>query len=215
MNAFAAKTHSLVTGVAAATELRMFPHAGATNAVNSVADPEACLSALAHCCDKDAFRILFSHFAPRIKAYLMRNGADAGTAEEVMQETMVNVWRKADQFDPSRASAATWIFTIARNRRIDRLRRERRPEFDPDDPAFIPDTEPDAYESLSLSRDGERLRRAVASLPEEQRRVLELAFFEEMSHAQVAEELDIPLGTVKSRIRLAFGKLRSELGDGE
>ena len=99
------------------------------------------VEAVAHARDRSAFASLFAYFAPRIKAYLMRGGADAGTAEEITQEAMIAVWRRADTFDPAQATVSTWVFTIARNKRIDLLRRERRADYDPDDPAFVPAAE--------------------------------------------------------------------------
>lgn len=163
--------------------------------------------------DRQAFQTLFEYFAPRVKAFLFKQGTTPEMAEEVVQETMVNVWRKSAQFDPARASASTWIFTIARNLRIDMLRKESRPAPDPDDPALVPDPEPAAHDEIARQQETDRLKSAVAALPQEQQEVLTLAFFEEKAHPQVAEELGIPLGTVKSRIRLAFRRIRSELGE--
>ena len=163
--------------------------------------------------DRQAFQTLFEYFAPRVKAFLFKQGTTPEMAEEVVQETMVNVWRKSAQFDPARASASTWIFTIARNLRIDMLRKENRPAPDLDDPALVPDPEPAAHDAIAREQEADRLKSAVAALPQEQQEVLELAFFQEKAHPQVAEELGIPLGTVKSRIRLAFRRIRSELGE--
>ncbi len=163
--------------------------------------------------DRSAFAALFEHFAPRINAFLQRQGSDPAQAEEVVQETMVNVWRKASLFDPARASASTWVFTIARNLRIDMIRKASRPEPDMMDPAFVPDADPPPEEIIVRNQTAGRLKDAVAKLPQAQQDVLRLAFFEEKAHPQVAEELDIPLGTVKSRIRLAFKSIRSEFGD--
>lgn len=171
----------------------------------------ACLEAVGRGRDRAAFAELFAHFAPRLKAFFMKAGAEAEAAEEVVQETMINVWRKAGQFDPSRASASTWIFTIARNMRIDLLRKARRPQPDPDDPAMVPDEPAQADEWLSAEEEAVELRAAVAELPEEQKHILHLAFFEEKSHGTIADELGLPLGTVKSRIRLAFKRIRSRL----
>ena len=126
---------------------------------------------------------------------------------------MLTVWRQAARFDRRKASASTWIFTIARNRRIDMIRRERRPNHDPRDPAPDEQAEPAADETLHSARQGHLLRRVIAALPEEQSTVLRLAFYEDKSHGAIAEALNLPLGTVKSRIRLAMGKLRSTLKD--
>ena len=163
--------------------------------------------------DRAAFRQLFDHFAPRLKAFVIRQGLDSQMAEEVTQEAMVRVWQKAPQFDPSKARASTWVFTIARNLRIDFLRKAYRPEPDPDDPALVPEAEPGGFARVAQAQDAERVRAALAALPDDQRVVLHLAFFEEKTHPEIAGQLDIPLGTVKSRIRLAFNRVRSELGE--
>jgi RNA polymerase sigma factor (sigma-70 family) len=161
--------------------------------------------------DRAAFATLFGHFGPRLKAYLLRLGADSGTAEELVQEVMLMVWRRADSFDPALAGAGTWIFTIARNKRIDTLRRERRPEYDPDDPALAPEPDVAADHRIEASQQSERLRRAIALLPDEQADLLRQAYFEDKPHSTIAAERGLALGTVKSRLRLALGRLRKEL----
>ncbi len=171
----------------------------------------AALSAVGASRDRAAFETLFRHFAPRIKAYLLRLGAGGPAAEELAQEAMLSVWRKAALFDPARASAATWIFTIARNLRIDALRRERRPEFDPADPAFVPDAGPPADAGLVRGQDEARLREAIGKLPPEQAKVVELSFFADKPHSAIARELGLPLGTVKSRLRLALNRIRGRM----
>lgn len=164
--------------------------------------------------DRAAFQSLFDHFAPRVKGYLMRLGAGSAVAEDLAQEAMLAVWRKAALFDPAKASAATWIFTIARNLRIDAIRRERRPELDPNDPALQPQAGEDADESMDRAKAEDRLRVALAGLPREQSEIIELSFLAEKPHSLIASELGLPLGTVKSRIRLAMARLRMALGDG-
>jgi RNA polymerase sigma factor (sigma-70 family) len=176
---------------------------------------DALLESVAQNRDRTAFKTLFDHFAPRLKGFVMRQGSDPHFAEEVVQETMVNVWRKARQFDSARASAATWIYTIARNMRIDLLRKINRPEPDMDDPALVPDPAPAAPENISKAQEAARLRAILSELPDEQQEVLRLAFFEEKPHGDVAAELGIPLGTVKSRIRLAVKRIRTEFGEDE
>lgn len=171
------------------------------------------LVAIAERQDRAAFSGLFSHFAPRVKAYLIRHGATNETAEELAQETMLRVWRKAHQFDPAVAAPSTWIFRIARNLRIDRIRRERRPEFDPEDPALVRDADPSADQLIETSQDGARIRAAVDLLPPDQKQAIMLSFFEDKPHSEIADELGLPLGTVKSRIRLAFARVRQTLGD--
>lgn len=162
--------------------------------------------------DRAAFEMLFRHFAPRIKAYLLRLGAGAAAAEDLAQEAMLAIWRKAAMFDPAKASAATWIFTIARNLRIDALRRERRPEFDPNDPAFVPEAEPAADAGMVRADEDARLREAMTLLSPEQAKVVELSFFADKPHSIIAKELGLPLGTVKSRLRLAMTHIRTALG---
>jgi RNA polymerase sigma factor (sigma-70 family) len=161
--------------------------------------------------DRAAFVALFGHFAPRVKAYLRRLGADDASAEELVQEVMLAVWRRAASFNPALAAVSTWVFTIARNKRIDRLRRERHPELDPDDPALAPDPVIGADRVIETAEIGVRLRGALATLPDEQRSLLEMAFFEDKSHRAIAAETRLPLGTVKSRIRLALARLRVAL----
>jgi RNA polymerase sigma-70 factor (ECF subfamily) len=176
------------------------------------------LRAIADRGDRQAFEAVFIHFAPRIKAYLMRLGGDAVTAEEVTQETMVMVWRKAALYDPAKASPATWIFTIARNQRIDAFRRERHPEIDPEDPALRIDDDPAADTVLETKQSSAEVSRAIAELATSERQLLTLAYYEDKSHTMISAELGIPLGTVKSRMRQVFRKLRShlapELGEG-
>jgi RNA polymerase sigma-70 factor (ECF subfamily) len=186
---------------------------GSVESPNPNSDMNALIASVAQYKDKAAFKTLFEYFAPRVKAYLQGQGTAPDMAEEVVQETMVNIWRKASQFDATKASASTWIFTIARNLRIDLIRRANRPAPDMNDPAMVPEPEPTAPELISREQEANRLKRAVAKLPAEQQEVLRLAFFEDKAHAEVATELGLPLGTVKSRIRLAFGRIRTELGE--
>ncbi|PJJ85617.1 RNA polymerase sigma-70 factor (ECF subfamily) [Brevirhabdus pacifica] len=160
--------------------------------------------------DRAAFAEVFRHFAPRVKAYLVKSGAVPALAEDCMQDVMATVWRKAAQFDPARASLAAWIFTIARNRRIDLLRRERRPEAE--DLAWGPQAAPEAAEALALQQDAARLARALSDLPEAQRQVIVQAYFGDLSHAQIAARTGLPLGTIKSRTKLALDRLRHAMG---
>jgi len=156
--------------------------------------------------DKRAFAELFAYFAPRVKSFLMRSGANRELAEECTQEVMATLWNKAAMFDPAKASVSTWIFTIARNRKIDILRKERRAE--PEDLPWGPAGEPDQDASLMLQQDTEQLGRALALLPEKQRKLIERAYFGDLSHSEIAAETGLPLGTIKSRIRLALDRLR-------
>jgi RNA polymerase sigma-70 factor (ECF subfamily) len=162
--------------------------------------------------DRAAFVALFDHFAPRVKSYLLRLGASPALAEDLAQEAMLSIWRKAALFDPSKASAATWIFTIARNLRIDAIRRERRPEFDPNDPALVPDEDVPADTNMVREDDEARVRAALAQLSPDQAQVVQMSFFADKPHSQIAQELGLPLGTVKSRLRLAMVKIRAAIG---
>lgn len=159
--------------------------------------------------DTDAFAEVFAHFAPRVKAFLMKSGADQTLAEECTQEVMATLWQKAHLFDPARASVATWIFTIARNRRIDALRKQKRPE--PEDLTWGPEAEPDQEDVLNLQQESEQLGAAMAGLPPKQRELIEKAYFHDLSHSEIAAETGLPLGTIKSRIRLALERLRHEM----
>ncbi len=163
--------------------------------------------------DVAAFEELFARYAGRIKAFMMRTGAGPADADEIAQDVMVAIWRRAGSFDPARAAAATWIYAIARNRRIDLIRRSRRPVPDPTDPLFQPDPEPDGHDLLSQSQQEARVREGLGTLPAEQRAVLVAAFYDGLSHGEIAAAQNLPLGTVKSRIRLAFRHLRVVLGD--
>ena len=178
-------------------------------------DADDLIERIARVADREAFAELFRRFAPRIKSYLKRLGCETGQAEELTQETMVMVWRRAAMFDRRRASASTWLFTIARNKRIDALRRERRPEIDPTDPALVPDPAPSAEEPLLLRQRAIRLAAALAELPREQAELIHLAYFDEHSQSAIAEARRLPLGTVKSRLRLALSRLRRSLEEGE
>jgi len=172
-----------------------------------VADWSDCILAIAARRDRDRFAELFLHFGPRLKSFFLRLGVTPGQAEDLVQEVMLTVWRKADQFDPARAGAATWLFTIARNLRIDLKRRER-------DPATLVELydgpgEPLPSDTMIATENGRRVRQAMAALPAEQLEVIKLSFFEDRPHGEIAALLKIPLGTVKSRARLAMARLRA------
>jgi RNA polymerase sigma-70 factor, ECF subfamily len=171
------------------------------------------LEAVGNVRDRAAFAELFQYFAPRLKTFLRRMSADDALAEEIAQDVMVTVWRKAEQFDRDQASASTWIFRIARNRRIDAARRASRPAFDAEDPIFLPSAPISPDDAFDVGEIERQVRAALRDLPPEQVHLLQLAFYEGLSHAEIAERTSIPLGTVKSRIRLAFAKLRGKLAD--
>ena len=161
--------------------------------------------------DRAAFAALFSHYGPRVKGYLIRLGLGQAQAEDLAQEVMVTVWRKAALFDRRQASVATWIFRIARNRRVDLFRQDQRAVLDAYDPALLPSAEPAPDAHLDAVEQEDRMRLAMADLPAEQMDLIRKAFYEGLTHRQIADVTGIPLGTVKSRLRLAFNRLRSRL----
>ncbi|PID37280.1 MAG: RNA polymerase subunit sigma [Rhodobacterales bacterium] len=161
--------------------------------------------------DRAAFAALFDHFAPRLKAFVMRTGVGPQQAEEIVQEVMLTVWHKAAQFDPARAQVSAWIYQIARNRQIDVMRKENRPL--PEDLTQQADTEPDAAQILSLEQETLQLKEALASLKPEQREMIEQAYLGELTHSEIRARTGLPLGTIKSRIRLGLERLRHHLKD--
>lgn len=166
--------------------------------------------------DRTAFGRLFEYFGPRVKTYMQRSGASEASAEELAQETMLTVWRKAALFDPASGGVSSWIFAIARNLRIDAFRRDRRGgviEVSDIEAEFQIDESPQPDSSLAAAQADDRVRSALAELSADQIRVIELSFFEERAHAEIAQILKIPLGTVKSRLRLAMKRLRNLLGE--
>jgi RNA polymerase sigma-70 factor, ECF subfamily len=181
--------------------------------IQQVPSPEALLGLMAQVAnerDRQSFALLFRYFGPRLKTFFLRWTASSGAAEDLVQETMLTVWRKASYFDPARAGVATWIFTIARNIRIDHLRRQRDPASLPPDPEAAPETVETGL--LGAERDA-RVRSALTSLSAEQQTIIRLSYFSEKSQTEIAGELGIPLGTVKSRTRLAMNRLRVLLED--
>ena len=163
--------------------------------------------------DRAAFQGLFEFYAPRIKTWLMRRGAAPDLAEETAQDALLTIWRKAALFDPDRATAAAWIFTIARNLRIDKLRRDNRERLNAVYELQIPDEAERPDDIFDADEAGERVRTALGILSSEQMQVVQLSFFEGRAHNDIAQALNIPLGTVKSRLRLAMRSLRQKLGD--
>ena len=174
---------------------------------------EDLLQRIAESGDRKAFAEIYAHFAPRVKGFLIKGGASSPEAEDLAQETMVKVLRKAQLFDRAKASASTWIFTIARNAKIDAIRRAAKPDLNAEDPALLPEEAPRADFLCELNEQKVRIKEAFEALPEAQRAVMDLHFYEDLPHAAIAERLGLPLGTVKSRLRLAFDKLRKDIGD--
>lgn len=163
--------------------------------------------------DVEAFRKLFQAYAPRVKSYMLRQGADAAAAEELTQETLLMVWRKAALYSGDKGSATTWIFTIARNLRIDRLRREVAWQPLPDGSENEASSDPTPDEDLDQRERQHRVRAALGALPSDQSEVVMLSYVEGLSHSEIAERLGLPLGTVKSRMRLAYAKIREAVED--
>lgn len=165
--------------------------------------------------DREAFKHLFEHFGPRIKGLMLKAGCSSDEAEEIAQSALISVWRKANQFDPATAGAAAWIYTIARNLRIDLFRSRARADR-LQGVSELPDA-PDPAESadivISRAQDAARITSAIKRLSTEQSMVVRLSFIEERPHPEIASLLGIPLGTVKSRIRLAMNRLREILDE--
>ncbi|MGB3627432.1 MAG: sigma-70 family RNA polymerase sigma factor [Henriciella sp.] len=160
---------------------------------------------------RSSFGTLFEYYGPRLKSYLRRMGADEVGSEEIVQDVMLTVWRKAGQFDEAQASVSTWIFRIARNRQIDLHRQASRPDLSPEEPMLQPAGHEAPDQTLSRAQIADRVREQLKTLPEEQLTLLKASFYEGLSHSQIAKAYDLPLGTVKSRIRLAFERLRGKL----
>ena len=161
--------------------------------------------------DRNAFAALFDYFAPRLKGFIIRSGASAPQAEEIVQDVMLTIWRKAASFDPHRAQVSAWIYQIARNRHIDIARKENRPI--PEELREEPGIEPDASQILGLEQEAGQLRQALANLKPEQREIIEKAYLGELTHQEISSQTGLPLGTIKSRIRLGLERLRHELKD--
>lgn len=159
--------------------------------------------------DRAAFGDMFDYLAPRLKGFVIRCGARPALAEEIVQDVMLTIWRKAAMFDPHKAQASAWIYQIARNRHVDIVRKENRPV--PDELAENPDSEPDASQILALEQETRRLKQAIAQLQPDQREVIEKAYIGDLTHQEISTQTGLPLGTVKSRIRLGLGRLRKEL----
>lgn len=158
--------------------------------------------------DRNAFVLLFDYYAPRLKGFLMKSGTSAEAAEEVIQDVMLTVWRKAAQFDPHKSQVSGWVYQIARNRHIDLLRKTKRPL--PEELGEV-ETEDDASQIIALEQEARQLKRALGRLKQEQREVIERAYLGELTHQEISKETGLPLGTIKSRIRLGLDRLRHEL----
>ena len=159
--------------------------------------------------DRVAFGRLFDYFAPRLKGVICRSGMSPSQAKDVVQDVMLTVWRKAAMFDPERAQVSAWIFQIARNRQIDVIRKERRPV--PEELKLPEETQEDAAQVLALDQETQKLRAALRRLKPAQREMVEKAYLGELTHSDIRDQTGLPLGTIKSRIRLGLERLRHEL----
>jgi RNA polymerase sigma-70 factor (ECF subfamily) len=159
--------------------------------------------------DRNAFANLFDHFAPRLKGFIIKTGMSGAQAEEIVQDVMLTVWRKAAQFDPHRAQVSAWIYQITRNRQIDVIRKKNRPL--PEELIEVPNMECDASQMLAMDQEAQHLKQALSQLSDNQRQVIEKAYMGELTHQQISEQTGLPLGTIKSRIRLGLERLRLEL----
>mgnify|MGYP003624493968 CR=1 FL=1 len=174
---------------------------------------EQLVSMVAHNKDRSAFQILFEYFAPRLKSYLLNFKIADQKAEDLAQDVMLTLWQKAEKFDPAKAKISTWLFRVARNKYIDQVRKQKYPEVNADDHVALMVAPEKTDQNLHEKQNSGRIQKAMKVLNEDQRKVIELSFFKELSHSQIAEATDLPLGTVKSKIRMAFQTLRKELGD--
>ena len=174
-------------------------------------NPNSLVQRIGQIQDKAAFADLFQHFAPRVKSYMLKLGSADEMAEELAQQTLLQVWRKAQLFDPDKAAASTWIFRIARNIRIDVLRKQKHFFDDDFDLAEIEDEQEDAEVKINREQKIRHVALALAELPQNQAKIIRMSFYDGLSHGEIAKQLELPLGTVKSRIRLAFGRLRESV----
>ena len=179
--------------------------------LNARAEAETLLLTIAQRRDPQAFAALFRHYAPRIKAYLCGRRVESAVADELTQEVMLTVWRRAEQFDPARGAASTWIFTVARNCLVDMIRREKRMQAELSDPCAPPDMALPEEEMLERAAH-RQVHRALEQLPGPQREVLRRSYFSGQTLQEIAEHEQVPLGTVKTRVRLALEKLRGMIG---
>jgi RNA polymerase sigma-70 factor, ECF subfamily len=160
---------------------------------------------------EQSFNRLYEYYSPRLRGFLRQKGVPDRISQEITQEVMASVWEKAHQFDPRCANASTWIFTIARNRYVDLVRKERRSDVDLNDPLLAGDAPAPADAELTREDEQRSLKDALAELPEAQAKIVSMIYIDGMKQTDVAERLDIPLNTVKSRLRLALQKLRSAM----
>jgi RNA polymerase sigma-70 factor (ECF subfamily) len=179
-----------------------------TFSVNTDNDFALCIDLIGKNQDKLAFNNIFRYFAPRLKSFLVKAGSTDSQAEEVIQEVMIAVWTKSSTYDSNKSSVSTWIYTIARNKRIDKIRKEKRHYLSESDEGLEIPVDSTQEKEIFASQVSNSLKKYMSNLPEEQSKLLKLSYFYNKTHADISEELKIPLGTVKSRIRLALTKMR-------
>ena len=163
--------------------------------------------------DRTAFTELFDHYGPILKSFMLSKGASAELAEDLVQGTMIQVWRKSTLYSPAKGSVSAWIFTIARNLRIDAFRRSSRISFEEISDIDLKSDEPSSEDHINERQESSIVADAVRLLPPDQYQVVQMAFTEDLTHMEIAEKLQQPLGTVKSRMRLAYQKLSAALED--
>ena len=176
--------------------------------MNSDDELSLCIDLIGKNQDKLAFGTIFKYFAPRLKSFLIKAGSTDSQAEEVIQEVMIAVWTKSASYDSNKSSVSTWIYTIARNKRIDKIRKEKRHYLSESDEGLEIPVDSTQEKEIFTAQVSNSLKKYMANLPDEQSRLLKLSYFYNKTHADISEELQIPLGTVKSRIRLALTKMR-------
>ncbi len=165
--------------------------------------------------DKLAFAKLFKYYAPRIKSYLAQNGTSLEEADELVQNTFITIWQKADQFNQDKSNASTWIFTIARNKKIDSFRKNKKEEVNIDDIFSLSDITQNIESNLNEKEQTTIIKNALSKLPSKQAEVIKMAYLQDKTHQNISDEKNISIGTVKSRIRLGLGKLKKYLRKGE
>lgn len=184
---------------------------------NQINHTELCewLTAVATQRDKQAFTHLFHFFSPKIQRIAKVKVNTDAQANEVVQETMGNVWRKAHLFDGNKGAVTTWVYTIMRNVTFDMLRKVRSNREDTLSDDIWPLAEAENIQEADFTDHlaNKKLRSVIDNLPENQQQVIKAYYFMEMSQDQLAVHLNLPLGTIKSRLRLALGKLKAQLGE--